>query len=565
MELTGTKTEVVATLRVQQELSPERPDGSPRPEKQALDILVAFAIAAFAVAWTFPLFNFFQDRDEGVIFQGALRILRGELPYRDFFSAYTPGSYYLYALLFRVFGPSIWAPRVLWLLYGALFSALTYLLARRFCSRSAAATTALLLAVVCPACRGAAVLHSWDSTATTLLAMYCAVWLLETNSYLWAFLAGAFAGLTVVIEQSKGAGLLLGFALAGAAIFLLYRPAWKGWHALAIGSGGALPVLAGLGYFAYRGALSNLVLGVLWPLKHYGTANKLPYGTWILADPMTEILRTGNFAERLLAALASSAVLVLAISPIVVLGFGTAVLYQSVRHSERRQDASRLVIVLSSVLLGVSLSTLVTGRADFIRVIYIAPFFFPLLPALLQRRFFNLPWLAQTLPLVVLYCSVAFAFLGFLYTSQGWHPAARVFTRRGTLTTSQRDEVIPYVVRHVPAGAELLMYPYAPEYSFFTGTFNPIYFDYLQQGMHTKAEFEAARDQFARGRTPYAVYELTFVSHISTLWPSTPANALAVDPFGDYILAHYKPCKVLEGTGRPFLFMALKGTACPVD
>jgi hypothetical protein len=43
-----------------------------------------------------------MDPDEGIILQGAERILRGQVPYRDFFSFFTPGSYYLLALLFKI-------------------------------------------------------------------------------------------------------------------------------------------------------------------------------------------------------------------------------------------------------------------------------------------------------------------------------------------------------------------------------------------------------------------------------------------------------------------------------
>src|SRR5215469_3955467 len=46
------------------------------------------------------------EPDEGIVLQGATRILDGQVPYRDFFSFYTPGSFYLVAALFRVFGNS---------------------------------------------------------------------------------------------------------------------------------------------------------------------------------------------------------------------------------------------------------------------------------------------------------------------------------------------------------------------------------------------------------------------------------------------------------------------------
>ena len=42
--------------------------------------------------------------DEGLVLVGADRVLRGEMPYRDFWTLYGPGSYYLLAGLYRVFG-----------------------------------------------------------------------------------------------------------------------------------------------------------------------------------------------------------------------------------------------------------------------------------------------------------------------------------------------------------------------------------------------------------------------------------------------------------------------------
>ena len=42
--------------------------------------------------------------DEGLVLVGADRVLRGEMPYRDFWTLYGPGSYYLLAGLYRLFG-----------------------------------------------------------------------------------------------------------------------------------------------------------------------------------------------------------------------------------------------------------------------------------------------------------------------------------------------------------------------------------------------------------------------------------------------------------------------------
>jgi hypothetical protein len=71
----------------------------------------------FKKEWIYPLliviigfcyyisyFNYgISLRDEGSLVYGAERVLEGQLPMSDFIS-YTPGSYFLLALLFKLFG-----------------------------------------------------------------------------------------------------------------------------------------------------------------------------------------------------------------------------------------------------------------------------------------------------------------------------------------------------------------------------------------------------------------------------------------------------------------------------
>src|ERR1700692_4769672 len=77
-----------------------------------------------------------MDLDEGIVLQGAERILHGQVPYRDFFMFYTPGSVYLVALLFKVFGDSLNVARTGIAIAGAGCTVIAYLLSRRACSRN---------------------------------------------------------------------------------------------------------------------------------------------------------------------------------------------------------------------------------------------------------------------------------------------------------------------------------------------------------------------------------------------------------------------------------------------
>src|SRR5713226_6683617 len=81
--------------------------GTYLPERSRSERYIALAIflLSFLYLCVFRRYSW-VDPDEGIILQGAQRILDGQVLYRDFFSFFTPGSYYLFALLFRVFGDS---------------------------------------------------------------------------------------------------------------------------------------------------------------------------------------------------------------------------------------------------------------------------------------------------------------------------------------------------------------------------------------------------------------------------------------------------------------------------
>src|SRR2546426_5215005 len=148
------------------------PTPSHLPEQTAIDLGLALAIFLLAVGylWLFRRYTTMEP-DEGIILQGAQRILRGEVLYRDFFSFFTPGSYHLLAFLFKLFGSSILVARTALVFFGAAYSVTTYLLARRVCSRASAALVASLVPVTTLPFLFLA-LHNWDSTLWACLALY---------------------------------------------------------------------------------------------------------------------------------------------------------------------------------------------------------------------------------------------------------------------------------------------------------------------------------------------------------------------------------------------------------
>lgn len=78
--------------------------------------------------------NAFGILDEGVIVYGAERLLGGEMQYRDFWSVYSPGQFWVVAALFKLFGASLLVERAWDVVVRACIALLSYLIAARLAS-----------------------------------------------------------------------------------------------------------------------------------------------------------------------------------------------------------------------------------------------------------------------------------------------------------------------------------------------------------------------------------------------------------------------------------------------
>ncbi len=135
--------------------------------------------------------------DEGSTAAQALRIVNGELIYRDFFTVVTPGSYYTVAWLFQMFGESLMVLRWTALATGLLLLLTTFLVARRVMAWPLASAAALMTTVwgwflVTP---------NYYSLQAALFAMMALACYLRRS----LLIAGVLVGLTVVVKQNVGA------------------------------------------------------------------------------------------------------------------------------------------------------------------------------------------------------------------------------------------------------------------------------------------------------------------------------------------------------------------------
>ena len=543
------------------------------PEQSAADLAVATAVAIFAVVCVWPFFTFMQFSfvDEGIVLQGAVRVLHGQVPYRDFFSFYTPGSYYLYAVLFGIFGASIQVARAVLLVYAALFAWITYMLARRASSRRASAMAALLLALVCVS-TSFVVGHNWDSTAAAMIALYFAAWLLQTGAARWAFLCGAMTGATAMIDQSRGGGLLLGLAVAGCALCWLQPRRWKARHLIWFTSGAAMPVAVATGYFVARHAGHWMITAWFWPIWHYSAVNAVAFGYTPWTNDLRQVFASAPPAQRAVMLVIFSGLIAVALFPllaVIATGLVTVRVWLEGRTArpDRLHAETPAVVVFAilggCVLSGVLVTAALSGRMDWYHIAILAPFSFYLLPLLIDVRVLPVPNLARLRPLFAGCLLPAFLLLNMLLGLNARSAIHKTWTRRGVIKTASPDHVLPYLQEHVAAGQKVLIYPYLPIYSFLSATMSPTRFEYLQPGLHTPEQFAEAQRELEADKTPVVLYQIRFRDEIAQAWPSTPAAVVAADPMGDYIFRHYRMCRALFGAHEPFAYMVRDDLACP--
>jgi 4-amino-4-deoxy-L-arabinose transferase-like glycosyltransferase len=505
-----------------------------------------------------------MDPDEGIILQGAQRILQGQVLYRDFFSFFTPGSYYLYALLFKVFGSSIVVARTALAVIGAGCSVISYLLVSRVCSRATGILLAILLTLTTLPYRFL-VLHNWDSTLWACLALYGAVRMLEAPSWKWATALGSFVSLAILFEQSKGAGLGAGLAL-GYFVIAAFGGENKLWTTKSMAGliAGLLWPLAVTGaYFILQGGFSAMLADLAWPFQHYSTANRVPYGyqNW---GPETQhqLFGTGALPIRVVTVLALSPCFVGVVLPLLafpLLAYWTVKL----RRAAASCPEAPYYIVISAVLLGL-LASVVAVRADVVHFVYLQPLFLLILAWIADGRGMPLSHLKNLRLLLGVLGLCGWFLMGAALFAGRAGLASNLITRRGSVITPSPDSVVPYFREHVKPGEPVLVYPYLPLYYYLTDTESPSRYEYFQPGMNTREQAREIVSALDSKRVRVVLYEASFAKKIPTSWPGTPVSAVANDAVANYIVREYQTCAELRSPSDwRFHFMVRKDSRCP--
>jgi hypothetical protein len=211
--------------------------------------------------------------DQGVYMLDAVRMLEGQMIYRDFFQFTTPGIQVVYLTLFKLFGARAWIPNAILVLVGFSFTWLSVVISRKFL-RGPTAYLPGLLFVVTAFFNNLDTIHHWCSALAVMAGLAV---VMEKRTLARVAAAAGLCGVAAFFSQTAGALAIVGFSL-----FLLWEQRRKrqNWGSLLIGEAGLFAsflttVLALHAYFVWKvGLQCFLDHTVVFPLKY---ARAFPY------------------------------------------------------------------------------------------------------------------------------------------------------------------------------------------------------------------------------------------------------------------------------------------------
>ncbi len=231
-------------------------------------LVLAFLAAAFAFLYlrTFTLrgIPFVVSLDETLYFEHGIRILHGQVPFRDYFTFVMPGADLFYAGVFRLLGIHAWLAQTFVIFLGVTISGLLLWISSRIFEGPLVFLPALLFLVL-----------DFDVTKDATHHWYCTLLVLTAVGVLLGgrtpgrvATAGLLCGLGTVFTQSQG---LLGLIAIGAYLLWTRDPNPKSRIATQLAAlllPYAIVVGSVLGYFIFRAGFASVYFSLVTFVIH---------------------------------------------------------------------------------------------------------------------------------------------------------------------------------------------------------------------------------------------------------------------------------------------------------
>ena len=478
--------------------------------------------ATAAFLWWIAGSRFLVIPDEGIYLDGALRMIRGEAPYRDFFVLTGPGTYWIQYSSLRFFGIQIWATRIPVIVDVALLATFIYWLTARLSGRvTALAAAVLYLALQANYFTALQANHRWDSSMLALASLVLVFEALSKPAPLTLFLAGFLSAAAAWATPTMG--------IVPATVLL-----WLAWHGQrrstlpAFSAGALLCLAAGALWLFHDGALMAMIEHFRWSAANYSSANRTPYG-WAVGGYANILLGAGISESIARLVVLAFVTLPATLPPICLIGWSMRL---RTRREKRRGFRQEIVFL---TLCSTALLASTFPRPDLTHLMYVAPIFY-VLGASLLASLVSGRW---TLLVLSLLCMAAASFLSVAVSLR--LQEQDMDTIAGKIHGNRADlQLVEMVTSRVRPGDTLFVFPYAPIFYFLTDAHNPTRYSFLQPGMFTREDEGAALESLTACPPRWVLYfNATPETYLRT-WPSSDPRRLRMPSIEDFIRRNYR-------------------------
>ena len=522
---------------------PSRPDRRPAA--------AALLAGLLALPYAFAGREFY---DELTYLGHGLRILDGQVIYRDFFEFLAPLTSYLAAWLFAATGPSILSARLLVTLLVAIAAGLLARLAARLEVTGAGVLLPGLLVAAVGYSAVPGYSHHWIVLVPTLGALLAAMSGADDDAPPWTpwLAAGACAGVACLTMQSDG--LALAGALGGWLVLEgLFGPTpatTLARRAAGLAAGALAVVAPAFGYLAWQQALGAAYTDTWWwTHAHY----RIPGGlndVYYMVDLPTLVPTLDPHFRLWRWYVNAGVVLGVLWLPVALAGLSAvrlAMLVRARRQGERWTPATARLALVALASLAV-LAVLVRGRADFAHDLYYMPLPWLYATALawrLGRRLQAeppLPWLGAA-------ALVGFGLAGLLLAGAAMADDPALRPRAGGIDAAfRRDPVVRYLHEHARPGDRMAAFPYGGEFYLYGGVRPATRFTFMLlpgEGYYDQADYDTFWGQV---RTTHPRFLL--------ITPVHPQDVAGKPPVDGYALATVIHGEWAGGRRRTYVYEA---------
>jgi hypothetical protein len=232
--------------------------------------------------------------DEGYLLNSAKRVVSGEIPYKDFYTPYPPGRYYLLAFLFKTFGQNANILRILEAMILVSCSILVYIIARILGVNQVFSLIAAILMIL-----GPGPWHKIFYPFFTLVNILVILLFQKKATIYRCLLISGVIGLTFLFRQDIG---IISLSIFLFMILLMVLTRKKDFYTLCIYSTSSLVIPFLIILIPYAMILTKIGLSTLtYHLFNAGfrevTSTSLPFGT---ISPLFKGYFFANFLKFLL-------------------------------------------------------------------------------------------------------------------------------------------------------------------------------------------------------------------------------------------------------------------------